>query len=251
MKWDSALYDSRHAFVTEYGRSLAALADTRRGQKILDLGCGTGALTHELAQNGAEVVGIDSSEEMIGRAMRRFPGLPFYHLDAVFLPFENEFDTVFSNAVFHWIPDQDTLLSSVFRSLKSGGALICEFGAKGNISTIEAAFSAAVSGAEGAYRSPFFFPSAEEYALLLAQAGFTAVQIGEFDRPTPLSGGEGGLRRWMSQFFADSLAPLSENGAAAVLEKAEGLCRPALFKDGVWTADYRRIRAIARKDAPR
>jgi len=101
MKWNSNLYDNKHSFVAEYGKAMIDFVNTQTGQKILDVGCGTGILTNELAKNGAAVIGTDSSKDMIDAAKSNYPHLIFQVQDATNLPYKNEFDTVFSNAVFH------------------------------------------------------------------------------------------------------------------------------------------------------
>ncbi|MEA4846402.1 MAG: class I SAM-dependent methyltransferase [Clostridiaceae bacterium] len=247
MKWDSDLYNNKHSYVAEYGKSMIDLVNIEKDRKILDLGCGTGVLTNELAQKGAFVVGIDLSEDMVKKAKENYPALHFQVADATNLPFNNDFDTVFSNAVFHWIPDQGKLLDAVYSSLKKGGNLICEFGAKNNIRHIQTAFEKITERSGYIYHSPFFFPSKEEYKILLEQAGFKLKHITEYDRPTPLADGERGLRNWINQFFADDLAVFDEEQKEEIFFETEKLCKKSLWKDGQWVADYRRIRVVAVK----
>ena len=81
-KWDARLYDDKHAYVYRYGMELLDLLQPQPHERFLDLGCGTGHLTHELAQRSAEVIGIDASEEMIQQARARYPALAFRLDDA-------------------------------------------------------------------------------------------------------------------------------------------------------------------------
>lgn len=104
----------------EYGKSLMVHVDMSPGQRILDLGCGTGALTAELAKNGANVLGIDNSAEKIVKARFSHPELMFAEIDALELPYNEEFDTVFSNSVFHWIPNVDRLLAEIRARAEAG-----------------------------------------------------------------------------------------------------------------------------------
>lgn len=223
MKWNSTLYDKSQAFVSEYGSSLLSFVPPGDGQQILDLGCGTGDLTQKLGQISVNVLGIDGSDEMIVAARQKYPWLAFETMDACRLPWENRFDVVFSNAVFHWISDQARLLKGIRKALKSGGRLICEFGAAGNIGAIESAYSAVVPS----YQSPFYFPTAETYAALLQEAGFVIEKIYDYDRPTPLPDGKAGLRNWMLQFFAGDLSSYDQARQARILESVEALCRPS------------------------
>lgn len=100
--WNAALYQSKHSFVWERGRDLVTLLDPKPGERILDVGCGTGQLTAEIARAGAEVTGIDSSPAMIEEARRNFSEIRFAVHDVCTLPFDGVFDGVFSNAALHW-----------------------------------------------------------------------------------------------------------------------------------------------------
>jgi trans-aconitate methyltransferase len=97
-QWDATQYDAKHAFVYEKAKGLVELLAPKAGERILDLGCGTGALTAEIAGRGAQILGVDQSEEMIAQARKKFPALKFEALDAKELRFNAEFNAVFSNA---------------------------------------------------------------------------------------------------------------------------------------------------------
>lgn len=245
MKWDSQLYDKRHGFVAEYGKGLLAFIPENPEQAILDIGCGTGALTAQLAALCGRVVGVDSSQAMIEQARARFGGIDFRVCDALALPFRGEFDVVFSNAVFHWIGDHKTLLSGIRRALRPGGVLVCEFGARGNVAAIEGAFARACGGLGMAYASKFNFPSRDAFGKLLSREGFVIDHIEDYDRPTPLSDGAHGLANWTRQFFADELADMPQDVQAKVIRQVEEETRRMLWNGGQWVADYRRLRAIA------
>ena len=81
-QWNAAEYDAKHAFVYEKAKGLVELLAPKPGERILDLGCGTGALAAEIAARGAEVLGVDRSEEMIAQARKKFPALRFEVMDA-------------------------------------------------------------------------------------------------------------------------------------------------------------------------
>ena len=246
MKWDASVYDRRHGFVAEYGRALLDLVPDDPALSVLDLGCGTGTLTAQLAANGRRVVGADSSPEMIERARAQYPDLDFRVCDALALPFDGEFGAVFSNAVFHWIGDHDALLRNIRRALKPGGLLICEFGAAGNVQTIRDAFATACSERGLTVHPRFNMPTAEVFGRRLTDCGFAIDGLYAFDRPTPLTGSDG-LACWIKQFFANELAALPEAVRPAVIARAEALARPALWDGEQWIADYRRLRAVAHR----
>jgi len=79
---DAALYTAKHSFVYEYGRELVALLAAQRGERILDLGCGSGQLTQAISESGARVTGVDNSASMIDRARREYRDLSFVLADA-------------------------------------------------------------------------------------------------------------------------------------------------------------------------
>lgn len=245
MKWNSSLYDSKHDFVAEYGKGLLEFIQKNDGQTILDLGCGTGTLTVQLSGLCNKVMGVDSSQNMIDKAKEQFDNIEFMVCDALALPFEKEFDVVFSNAVFHWINDHDLLLKNIHKVLKSQGNLVCEFGASGNIATIENDFANACKGMGYDYKPKFNFPTTENFGKLLEKNGFVIDRIYDYDRPTPLKDNEKGLANWMKQFFASELAVMPEDIKVTVIKKVEESTRETLWNGNEWVADYRRLRAAA------
>ncbi len=130
MAWDAELYEAKHGFVWTYGEDLVSLLKPLPGERILDLGCGPGQLTDQIAKSSAEVVGLDSSLEMIGQARQNFPKRKFVLQDAAAMKFENEFDAVFSNAALHWMLDAAGVLRGVTRALRPGGRFVPRWAAK-------------------------------------------------------------------------------------------------------------------------
>ncbi|MDR0932610.1 MAG: class I SAM-dependent methyltransferase [Victivallales bacterium] len=231
----------------EYGKTLMVHVDTSFGQKILDLGCGNGDLSAELAGNGAKVLGIDNSAETIVKARYFHPELMFAEIDALELPYNAEFDTVFSNSVFHWIPDVDRLLSEIHRALKPGGKLVCEFGAASNIATIRQAFAAASARHGHEYRERFYCPTPDEFFDRLKRANFEPERVLEFDRLTPLPGGADGLKAWVRCFLKNDLSLFVSAKQEQILTEVETACRPLLWNGREFVVDYRRLRAVAFK----
>ena len=161
-EWDPETY-ARHArFVSDLGAGVVDLLAPQPGERVLDLGCGDGALTETLVAAGCRVVAVDSSPEQIAAA--RLRGLDARTARAEALPFEAEFDAVFSNAVLHWIRDADAVLASVARALKPGGRFVAELGGAGCVITIRHALSDALlrRGVDAAAYDPWLFPTAEE-----------------------------------------------------------------------------------------
>lgn len=233
--WDAARYQARHAYVFAYGEDLIELLDPRRGEKILDLGCGSGQLTAKIAERGAEVTGLDRSAEMIAEASRNFPLLKFEIGDAANFEAGDRFDAVFSNAALHWVKDADGAAASVARALRPGGRFVLEMGGKGNTQSV----LDAIHEVAGPVETPWYFPSVGEYASLLERHGFELTFATLFDRPTRVEG-EDGLEDWLAMFAA-AVVPSRE----ARREVADRL-RPKMFQDGAWVVDYRRLRVIAK-----
>lgn len=135
-QWNASLYDDKHSFVSKYGNSLVELLAPKEGERILDLGCGTGDLANTLFEYGVEVVGIDKSENMVKLASSKYPHIPFTVRDATKLTYQNEFNAVFSNATLHWVHAPKEAVQCIYQSLKHGGRMVAEFGGKGNVQTI-------------------------------------------------------------------------------------------------------------------
>ena len=227
--WDAERYEGRHSYVWNFGASLVDLLDPQPGERILDLGCGTGHLTSEIAARGATTIGLDSAPAMIGQARQNYPRLEFTLADATRFSFAEPFDAVFSNAVLHWVQPAEQAANCIAASLKPGGRFVAEFGGKGNVASVQAAL------AETDIQNPWYFPSVGEYASLLEKCGLQVTQAILFDRPTALEG-EDGMEDWIRMYCGPHLA----QDIAARL-------RPILYRDGVWTVDYRRLRIVARK----
>lgn len=244
-EWNAELYDNKHDFVAEYGKGLLEFVPRNKNQSILDLGCGTGTLTSQLVNFADTIIGVDSSKSMIKKARNQYPDIKFTVCDALALPFENQFDVVFSNAVFHWIADHNALLNNVRKVLKPNGLLVCEFGANGNIATIENAFMKVCRDLGYEYNPKFNFPTSEHFAGLLKENGFIIDKVYDYDRPTPLKDNERGLANWVKQFFASDLEFMPKNIQNEIVKMVEDLTKEALWNGSEWIADYRRLRAIA------
>ncbi len=249
--WNAALYDQKHAFVYQFGQELVALLDPQAGERILDLGCGTGHLTHKLAATGAQVTGLDKAPTMLEQARLTYPDLTWVVGDASQFSFAQAFDGIFSNAALHWVTHAEQAVICIAQALKPGGRFVAEFGGKKNIAHIKQALIAArlSLGYAPIPDDPWYFPSIGEYALLLEKHGLGVVQAWHFARPTALEDGELGLRNWLTMFASALLADLLPQHQAAVLTQIETNLRPQLYREGCWYADYYRLRLIAIKEA--
>jgi trans-aconitate methyltransferase len=243
LNWNPEHYGRNARFVSELGLPVVALLAPQPGERILDLGCGDGALTRRLVELGCSVVGVDASAEMIEAA--RELGLDARVADGQSLGFEQEFDAVFSNAALHWMPQSEQVIQGVWRALKPGGRFVAECGGEGNVATIVAALEAALTRRELELPHPWFFPTAADYRSQLEAQGFVVDSIERIPRPTPLPGDVGG---WLETFAQPYLARLPESEQQGMIREVVEALRPVLCdSQGSWTADYVRLRFAARK----
>src|SRR5262249_8037683 len=134
---------------------------------------------------------------------------------------------------------------SLCRALKPGGRFVAEFGGKGNLKAILAAtLNALQAVGSGNVDPPWFFPSVAEYSSLLEKLGLEVTFASLFDRPTPLEG-EAGMRHWMEMFGGPLLSRVPQDRREEFFRHVENELRPILDRDGVWFADYRRLRIVA------
>jgi trans-aconitate 2-methyltransferase len=243
--WDPALYQDKHAFVWQYGQDLIGLLAPRAGERILDVGCGPGQLTAQIAAAGAEVTGIDSSPAMIAEARKNYPNLRFELMDAARMPYDRQFHGVFSNAALHWVRDAGAAAAGMARALMPAGRLVVEFGGKGNVQQLQdAIFQAARAFHFKIPENTWFYPGVGEYAGMLERHGLEVNFATLFDRPTALTAG---LEDWIAMFRGSLLAGLTPERRAAFVRQVEDYARPALWRGGQWFADYRRLRITAKR----
>ena len=245
--WNAARYATNAGFVPALGQPVLDLLQPTPEERILDLGCGDGVLTKKLAATGAQVVGVDSSAEMVAAARQR--GLDARLMDATALPFDQEFDAVFSNAVLHWIKrDPDAAIASVYRALRRPGRFVGEMGGHGCVAAVNVALIVGLEkrGIKNAAAvSPWFFPTVDDYTARLERAGFVAESVQLIPRPTPLPTG---MLAWLETFANPFCAALPEDQRRDYLEEATEILRPVLCDEsGRWTADYMRLRFVALK----
>ncbi len=249
MKWNATLYDQSHDFVSKYGEGILSYLNPLRGETILDLGCGTGDLTNEIALSGAEVIGVDSSAEMIQAAKLKFPQIQFYQMDALKLKFNIQFDAIFSNAVLHWIPQKEAVIERMYSLLKENGRIALEFGGRGNIQQMHTALKNILTQRgyhDNTKTNLWYFPSIGEYATLLEKQNFRVLHAEHFDRNTLLKGNDG-IKDWFLMFGERFFTGISFLEKEEILDEVQDKLRLTHFKDGSWNADYKRIRIVAIK----
>ena len=243
--WDPDSYARNARFVSDLGAPVLELLAPQPGERILDLGCGDGALTARLAAIGCSVVGVDGSEAQV-EACRRL-GLDARLGDGERLNFDAEFDAVFSNAAIHWMKRPDDVIAGVSRALKAGGRFVAEFGGYGCVEKIKRALIASLAsrGIDGERLNPWYFPTVEDYSARLVRGGFAIRYIALIPRPTPLPTEING---WLETFAQTFMAPLEAGARAGFVDEVRESLRPDLCgADGKWFADYVRLRFAADK----
>lgn len=245
--WDPHDYDERFGFVTSLGRELVGELGAKPGDRVLDVGCGTGHLTAAIAAAGAIAVGVDSDARMLERARAAYPHVFWVNCDilamaagalADFAPF----DAVMSNAALHWVHRQGEALSAIRAVMRPGAHLVAEMGGRGNIAAVEAAFHRALADCGLEIATPGnFFPSLGQQAALLEEAGFRVDSMRWFARPTPLEN-ESPVD-WVAHFRAAAWAEIPSEDRPAVAERIlEHAARAGLHDQHGWHIDYCRLR---------
>jgi trans-aconitate methyltransferase len=137
--WNASEYAQSSSAQQTWARELLGKLQLKGDERVLDIGCGDGKVTAEIAKlvPDGSVVGVDQSGEMIELARTQyppemFPNLQFLEIDACQLPFESEFNVVFSNAALHWVADHLSVLHGIARSLRSQGKILLQMGGAGN-----------------------------------------------------------------------------------------------------------------------
>jgi trans-aconitate 2-methyltransferase len=206
--WNAQDYSKNSQNQFQWAQELIPKLKLKENEALLDVGCGDGKITAELARYlpKGRAVGVDSSEKMIDLAKKAFPqkdypNLCFQVMDARILTFESEFDIVFSNAALHWIIDQKAVLAGVLRSLKPGGRLLFQMAGKGNAKSIlnlinELGNEEQWKGFLGNMTFPYGFYDPEEYTEFMRQAGLVAERIELFPKDMKFIGAEG-LAGWV------------------------------------------------------
>jgi SAM-dependent methyltransferase len=238
-KWDAADYARVGAFVPELGAAALDLLDPQFGERILDVGCGDGTLTHKIIERGATVVGVDNSPELA--AVARAVGLDVRIGDAAEMAFDAEFDAAFSNAALHWMPEKARVAAAIFRALKPGGRFAGEMGGEGNLGRMREALDAEllIRGYLPPVAAGNWYPSAEEFAAIYEAVGFEQIDARLIERPTPLPYG---VASWVTTFRKGWL----DRARVPEEERSEIADAVAASVDSD-TADYVRLRFIMRK----
>lgn len=244
-KWDAGEYNKHASFVASFGSNLIDNLNPSVHKNVLDLGCGDGELAEKIKSMGINVVGIDSSQEMVQATNDR--GITAYVMDGHNIHFDTQFDAVFSNAVLHWLTQPEKVLAGINNVLRPNGTFIAEFGGAGNIQALLDAMQETFKEQPtfGKFKHPWYFPSLESYTDLLLEHGFRVDNIELFKRPTPL---KSGVEKWLQIFANGIIHQLTSEQKEIFFESVINKLTPVLYSEETgWVADYVRLRLIATK----
>ncbi|MEM1197720.1 MAG: methyltransferase domain-containing protein [Pseudomonadota bacterium] len=243
--WDPSHYDAHGRFISRYGLELLDWLAAQPGEQILDFGCGDGFLTQEIANTGADVLGVDLDPRMVEGTRAR--GLKAEHVDGTALRFEERFDAVFSNSVLQWIKQPDPALQSIHRALKPGGRFVVDVAGLGNLAAILVAMRAVGDelGGDPDLAFPFYAPTEDEFTRLLTANGFEIERSDTSPRYTALPSD---LWNWIGSIFQPFFSQFDEVTNQKVRARVLELLEPVLRDvSGQWHIDHVRVRVIARK----
>jgi len=207
-RWDAKDYERNSEAQQKWAREIIARLNLTGTENILDLGCGDGKVTVELARLVAagSVVGVDNSRQMISLAQASYPqnqcpNISFQVMDASALSFESRFDLVFSNAVLHWVNDHQPVIEGLYNSLRAGGKMLLRMGGKGDAAGILSVIDEVKAAEKWApyftgFEFPFTFMGPDEYKALLGESGFSINRVGLIPKDMAHNG-KAGLEGWI------------------------------------------------------
>ena len=220
--WNPADYAANSFVQQSWARELIAKLHLRGGEHILDVGCGDGKITAELARvvSRGSATGIDASAEMISFARKTFPpseisNLKFQVADARQIGFVEKFDLVFSNAALHWVDDHEAILRGVSAGLKPGGRLVISCGGRGNAHDVFLALrpEMRLKRWRDFFRKmpmPYFFYAPGDYEKWLPKAGFKTRRLELAPKDATYDGADG-LATWLRTTWLPYIQRVPEN----------------------------------------
>ncbi len=230
VRWDASAYHRSASAQTGWGREVHQRLALRGDERVIDLGCGDGRLTAELAGRvpRGRVTGVDADPDMIrfARAHHAGPNLDYLQADARRFSIDDGGDLIVSTACLHWIDDQAAVLRRCRAHLQPGGRIHFQLGGRGNCAGILAAAEAVAAEPRWAphllpFSTPWHFRGPEDYLDLLPRCGFRARRAELLPRDMAHDGPEG-LRAWMRTTWMPVLARVPEPLRPELLEAIAG-----------------------------
>jgi trans-aconitate 2-methyltransferase len=226
--WNAQDYHRHSSQQQKWAEEVLAKLSLRGDERVLDIGCGDGKVTAEIARRVPRglAVGVDSSTEMLDFARTSFgdiPNLRFRQGDARSLDFQGDFDWVVSFACLHWVIDHRPVLAGIGRSLCPGGRLLLQFGGKGNAADMVLVVSRVTArpqwgGCFGGFALPWGFYSPEEYRPWMHEAGLVPTRV-ELIPKDMVHDGRAGLAGWLRTTWMPYLQRLATDRQQGFLDK--------------------------------
>ena len=255
-EFDGEKYKTASKHQKEWGNDLISEFSFNGNETILDLGCGDGILTEQLALfvPRGKVLGIDASLHLIETAgMIHRNNLNFAHMDINKMNFEKEFDLIFSNAALHWVKDHRRLLKNAHKALKTNGKILWDFGGAGNCANFVSVIQSIIAEHPYAkyfkdYEWPWFMPSKAQYTDFLSAVGFSSCTIRELNRDRYFPSASD-MIRWIDQpCLVPFLKQVPQELKAAFRQRViEEMLERTQTPDGTYFETFRRIRIYAGK----
>lgn len=205
--WNAKDYEKNSQAQLKWARELISKLNLTGNEAVLDVGCGDGKVTVEIANSlsNGSIIGIDNSEGMIELAQKqyppeKYPNVSFQFMDAAALRFNDQFDVIFSNAALHWVKNHRPVLAEFARSLKTGGRVLLQMGGKGNAQGILSVIDMLRNKPEWNpffthFEFPYGFHGIEEYNEWLKAAGLIAERVELI--PKDMAQDVEGLKGWI------------------------------------------------------
>ena len=249
--WDAASYHRLSDPQRSWGLRVLERLAPQPGERILDIGCGTGRLTAEIVKTpSASVVAVDRSRAMLMEASHGSPaGVRFVHADAMALPFLPSFDAVFSTATFHWVPDHPQLFSEVHRVLRPGGRLVSQAGGGPNLFHLYERCRGLARAPEFApyfrnFDEPWTFAGVDDTQVRLRDAGFRDAEVWLEPTPTTFPDATAFSAFVSTVCLRPHLAQLPADRRAGFVNT---ITNAASNDDPAFTLDYWRLNVDARR----
>jgi trans-aconitate methyltransferase len=256
-EWNATVYHQISAPQVSWGKKVLSRISLRGDETILDAGCGTGRLTRDLleALPRGHVVALDVSQNMIDAARAYLipdfgDRVDFIACGLLQMPFDAQFDGIFSTASFHWVRDHEALFQGLYRALRQGGWLCAQCGGAHNLDRFLGRTHALM---ETPAYSPFFhdysfpweFSDATTAATRLKNAGFESIETSLEEAPTSFPDATG-----FQQFAGNVILHRHlERLPTAELRNSflEAIASQAAQDDPRFLLDYWRLNLQARK----
>jgi len=255
--WNAERYHHISSPQQVWGRRVLDRLTLEGSERVLDLGCGTGRITAEIASRVPRggVVGLDRSGAMLETAQvwlrEHAPRATLVRADGSALPFKRAFDAVFSGATFHWIHDHGAVFRSIVQALKPGGRLNAQCGGEGNLAVLKGRADRLMHEPRFApffddWTEPTYYADVASTERRLRAAGFVDIHVWMEAAPTTFDGPEE-FRQFIGHVCVrEHIARLSREDRDAFVGE---LTAAALGDTPQLTLDYWRLNIVARRPA--